>query len=214
MRTHVVEGKAAKFRINWDDSETMKALDRLGYEGPRTLRAFIHNKAEEAVEQVKISLKKFAGPAANVVVPAGGGYGPSKNIYTRVGDSLKVVAEPGTTFFRVGSEPFPDGVRGQRGGKIAAIVSGGMKSFTYPTGAGKLPNFVRSSTSYYMKGNKSVDSSVLMKNKRRHPGFKKTYDFIGETAQVMNENYQKQIDERLEFLMKASGFVKSRGYGI
>jgi len=212
MRTHVVEGKAAKFRINWDDSETMKALERLGYEGPKYLRAFIHNLAERAIEDVRISLKKFAGPPANIVVPAGGGYEQSKNIYVRVGESLKVVAEPGTTFFRVGSEPFPDGVRGQRGGKIAAIVSGGMKSFEYPTGAGKLPNFLRSSTAYYMKGNKAVDSSVLMKNKRRHPGFKKTYDYVSEIGQNMNERYQREIDERLEFLMKVSGFMKSRGY--
>ena len=211
MRTHIVQGKAAKFRIDWDDMDTINAVERLGYDGPHHLRGFIHFQATKAVEQVKANLKKFAGPAANITVPARGGFKESKNIYTRVADSLVAEEEAGTAFFRVGSGPFPDGVKGQRGAKIARIVSGGMKSFMYPTGANKLPNFVRSSSYYYMKGRESVDESLPMKMKKRHPGFKKTYDFIGEIAQIMNDNYDREIKARLETLAVSVGFARSRG---
>tara|TARA_R110002020_G_scaffold100622_3_gene237716 strand:+ start:331 stop:987 length:657 start_codon:yes stop_codon:yes gene_type:complete len=204
------QGTAVKVRIDWDDAALFRALNRMGWRGPDLLHGMLANVADETVEKMKDYLKKKAGPKWNMIAPAERGMQRSESIWKKVSDSLKAVDEPGNTFIRVGSQPYPEGVVGQRGGKLAQIMAGGMKRFRYSP---FLPGEVRSSVRWAMKSGQGFDSSRGMRAKKWHPGFKK-FNFIAWMQGDIETRYRKEIPETIRWIAKTSGFLlEEDGFG-
>jgi len=199
---------AVKFRVDWDDAPLYNALNRMGYQGPTLLRDIMHIILKDIViPKTKKAAEIKAGAGKGKYVPAGGGWSQSKNIYIRLAESLEVIDEPGNTFLRAGSMPYPGGVVGQRGGKLAQIVAGGMKAFPY---SHVLPSRVRSSVKHFAKSGKGTDLSIPMKRKRLHPGFKK-WGFVTFMEGTFEREYEKQAPEWIRDFALASGFELSEG---
>mgnify|MGYP003109064198 FL=1 len=89
-----------------------------------------------------------------------------------------------------------DGIKGSRGGLLAKIVAGGARSFNYPE---HLPAMVRSSTAHYSRTGMAGDTSFGMRDKGKHPGFKRTYDYTIEIEQRMKDDWeQRALDAIVE----------------
>jgi hypothetical protein len=122
---------------------------------------------------------------------------PRKRFMAReVADSLAVdigVSAAGEAQVRFGSEPMDDGgVTGSRGGKLALMLEGGVKSFNYPFTFKTIepsPSFAVGST--------GVGNFINAKLKPRYPA----YDGIGYLAEALAEvsgDIEEIIIERLQ----------------
>tara|TARA_Y100001963_G_scaffold31837_1_gene43929 strand:- start:36488 stop:37153 length:666 start_codon:yes stop_codon:yes gene_type:complete len=185
-------GANLQFRINWDDQQLWELINVLNRDGPTELNKILGELLEAKCQEVKKIIKDMAGPLKNIVVPPWGGSGQSPNIYTKVADSLNVFQVPGTSFHRLQSgaskSEYIDGIIGSRGGQLAKIVAGGMKSFPYPE---NLPRMVRSSTTHYARTGMAGDYSAGMMLKRKHPGFKRTMDYTVWVEEEMKKDWRQ-----------------------
>ena len=199
-----------KFRIDWNDEPLFSALNNMGWRGPDLLRGALLSISEQSVEKMKGIMKKKAGPMYDKRVPAQGGWATSQSIWKRVADSLKADTEPGSTFIRVGATPFGEGPTGQRGGKLAQIMASGMKRFKYSP---FLPGEVRSSVRWAMKSGQGVDTSIPLKKKGIHPGFKK-YNFSAWMQGDIQNRYEREVPDVIRFIARVSGFsLPEDGFG-
>jgi hypothetical protein len=204
MRSYFTKNDGAvKMRLDWNDQGLMDAINDLDFNGPAVLRDFILGHAQESVEKCKELLKRKGGPEYGKVIPRGGGWKKTLSIWKRVGDSLDADFEPGSTFIRIGSRPFPEGVKGQRGGNIAQILAGGMKPFKYSP---FLPDRVRSSIKWNLKTGRPTDLTMMMKKKKTHPGFK-GFNFVKWMENDIRESFDKEIDDAIEDLAFLAGFL-------
>lgn len=186
-----------QFRLDWNDKALWDLIDVLDRDGPTELTKVLGELLEMKMQEVKKHLKKMAGPLGAVKVPSWGGSGVSQDIYTTVADSLQVFQVPGTGFHRLqsgeGRRDYIEGITGSRGGKLAKIVAGGMRSFPYPD---NLPRMVRSSVRHYSRTGEAGDYSAKMLMKGKHPGFNRTFDYTMWVEKEMRDNWG-------EFAMRA-----------
>jgi len=179
MSVKTARGTYASFEITKDDKNLKKAIQFLQDKGESRMDGFMNQVLIEETEKVKELLKSKAGNLASVRTPAWGKYGASKNIYVKVADALKIHKYKKLEYAVHTGETIADaeiGVLGQRGGRIAHIISKGMNPFRY---ASKLPALVMSSTRWYKDTGARSWISTGMMMRRYHPGFHDTIDFIG-----------------------------------
>lgn len=190
-QTFNARGTYSDISVIRNDSALKTALRRLGKEGEHAIDGFLNLLANEQVANMKEQLKSKAGTLASVRVPSPKGlpYGKSKNIYVKVADALKVHKMAKMEYKVHTGKNIQDaevGVLGQRGGKIAHIISKGMNSFKY----GNLPMLVMSSTRWYKSTGQAGWPSVGMRMRMTHPGFTDTIDFIGEIEKKMVSEFE------------------------
>lgn len=197
-----------QFRLDWDDSELINAISKLGLQGDAVLKNALIGRVELAIKETQMKLKRMAGALAGVRIPP-----PpkaSQSIYMKVADHLTQDTIAGSTFIRVyAAEELRMaryGVRGSRGGEIAKIVAGGMKPFNYSP---FLPMEVRSSAAWFAKTNKGHDQSIGMMKTKTHPGFKRTFDFMLNIENHVVKQFQKDKEAIKQALASMAGL----GYG-
>ena len=195
----------AQFRLDWDESQLILALDKLGYEGEKLIKNALKGVIEEAIIATKAKLKKMAGPLAGVKVPPKG----SKSIHMTIGDALRQDDVPGSSFIRVhvadSVREANKGIVGSRGLNIARMLVQGIKPFKYSP---FLPKEVRSSAGWFKKTGRSEGDTTAMMKKGTHPGFTRTYDYMLNVEMVTRKEFPKVI----KLVAEAAG-VKA-GFGV
>ena len=210
MATFNRRGSYSEFSIHKNDAGLKTALRMLDEQGKKMLDGFMAGTLQEKTQEVKKLLKKQAGALASVRTPAWGGYKKSTNIYVKVANALKVhKLKPLEYTVHTGDtiQEARVGVEAQRGGRIAHIVAKGMRPFQY----GNLPMLVHSSTRWYKSTNARSWSSVGMRMRRTHPGFKDTFDYIGEIENKAKAHFEKHSENVIFAAAIKSGFYTPLG---
>lgn len=209
MATMTRRGTYSEFNINKNDTGLRNALQRLQPKGEKALDGLMHNKIMQKTNEIKEELRRKAGSLASVRVPAWGGFSKSTNIHVKVANALKVHKNK-TLDYKVHTgktvQEAEVGVLGQRGGKLAHIVAKGMDSFRY----GNLPYLVFSSTRWYKKTGRNNWISTGMRLKRNHPGFKDTFDYIGEIQKRAVQAIESETSTVIQMAAIASGFSATK----
>lgn len=198
----------SQFRLDWDVENLKRALDRVGVDGDKYVKAVLHETAQMAVSKVQRMLKKEAEPYAGGKVPP-----DHRTIYETVGNALKAETVAGNSFIRIHTGESPKtahlGVRSKTrpSGHLAEIVATGFAPFAY----GKLPFNVRSSVRHYDRTGNAIDISRGMLKQKFHPGFK-GFDYMLEIEEDIMEGFEEDIQHHMEFMGRQYGFTTSLGY--
>lgn len=181
------------FRVDVDDTELQEALRYIQREGDDIIRdymrAALRVAAHEAREFLLDQEINDEGTTARQV--QGVRVGSSKNVYVKLAENLRITTRGNRSSLI--SRPYPTGLIGSRGGKLAQIHSAGKGPFDYSPNT---PSFVTSSINWYLKkGQKQQEFSAPMKGKK-HPGFKRV-DYIG----VAEEEFMEMAMDPREGLM-------------
>tara|TARA_R110000796_G_scaffold72251_1_gene163527 strand:- start:2059 stop:2724 length:666 start_codon:yes stop_codon:yes gene_type:complete len=191
-----------QFRLDWDDTALIKAIDDLGVDGPKAMKNMLRGRIEIGMEEVRKKLKQMAGPLANVTVPP-----KSKSIHTTIADALKQDDIPGTSFIRVHTATDPKkahiGRIGTRGVNLSKMMVVGMKPFNYSP---FMPQLVKSSAGWFSKTQNAHDYSVAMKKVGRHPGWKRTFDYCLAVENHVRKHFNKDAKVFIEMLAEVKGF--------
>lgn len=198
-------GSFASFSMTFDDTALIDALFRFGKDAKKEMEKVMELALSEAIFETRETLKRMADPDAEATMPFWGRGGRSRPIHARVAEALK--------FNKVGEMEYvvhtgkdlankERGVEGRRGGRLAHIVAKGMDPFRY----GKLPPLVASSVPYYTATGINRDSSVWMKMRVYHPGFYRTFDFIGFAQSYAIDRMEYIARERILQVAYNSGF--------
>ena len=204
----------SEFEIEWNDRGLVKALNDLVDDGELALRQFLVSYIKQhQMPIVESTLKRKAGPLWNRVVPPHP-FMPSsrvsKNIYKRVWESM-MVDDDGHTV-RAGSAPLDEGgVKGSRGGYLAAIVASGMRAFKYPD---NLPGYVRSSVKNFVNTGDNWGLSYPLKKKGTHPGFKgnKRFDYVAWMVKDIKVNFREEAKQFTKRYAVLKGFMAEGAY--
>lgn len=192
-RSVIKSGKWGKtgFRVYVDDTELRDALDFVKREGDETIREYMRQalrvgaaKAREFLLEQKVDNDKTAAQVKGVRV------GSSKNVYVKLAENLRVSSVGDRT--SIISRPYPTGLIGSRGGKLAHIHAGGTGPFPYSENT---PYFVKSSIAWYLK-TRSIQGPFVAPLRQMHPGFRKV-DYIG----VAEAEFDRMVMDKKEGLL-------------
>lgn len=172
-----VRTEMVNFDFIYEDKQFQKDLDNLEANAKKIMLDAIYDILKEQLADTQKYIKKETDFKQRYMA-------------NKVADSL--IVEQGTTqgdtvVVGFGSDPFPEGVEGSRGGKLALILEFGVQPFTYPFTFKTIEN----SRSWGSIGGGFINAKAG--NNQTHRGFKAIGWLEYSQAQVMPE-IQRIVD--------------------
>ena len=178
VRQKFVSNKHTQWSTRFDDRHLQYYLEQLSREMGRQVEIILDEIATDAINSQYIKLiKQFPDPVSWEETNQ-----PRRGMGQVVADSLKRrISDPGDinmTRLSIYSEPYPSGVKGSRGGRIAQYLQEGVAPF-------------KAYNPYY-------------KANFIHRGFPRL-DYMGEIAQHIQDSFQQIAEKKFERNLRPGG---------